>query len=689
MKRLYSTALLCLALIVLSGTANSAVWEKYCSSPEGAVILGLESDGVSGIGLVTFSKAFAKGVNDVVWSFAGNANLNEDRPCCYVGGGYMYTISDLTLNRTNLQTKETNSVNIPSGVLAEDIRCVAAKDNKCAIWCSRGQQSIRYMYDYSSGNWSESSVLDYDYSEVSVYKNSIIWRNAYGEFGYTHWKSTDLGETWLDNFTNESFDIYVDQLGNQYIYKQGVVSKIDDSGNKIEDYPLTTSDYPKCIEIYKGSKLLVQFSDRIVVFDIATKEPIDTIECDPLKDGRMVQLAIIGDQVYVGTSMNVYKYTDLDSEPVLDNSGINSAMAMFLTPYKGNLLMRSILGLFKLDQLGTVKLSSAFSDMENPSGRDMIVTSDNRIFIIDRMTEKLMVSANDGQDWQEVSIPSGDVADYITEIQPFGLIIGSASGNRVYSVASGTNAATLVASINYPQDLEFQFIQLFGTTLVGITDQLIFRSTDMGANWTGTPLNEFYSVTDMYAMGEDTIWMASEGKFYESTNDGESWTAFTDGYNYLYPLQLPDKSIMFAHATTYDLYILRPDKSITKFQHPAPERYVSSLCLFEGYVYASTIGGDVFRMPYSVLPAAEPAAWEKVAAFPVPASDFVTIALGSASANDASIEVFNSLGEKQTISFAIEGTDARLNVAGLAQGVYSARVANKTNVATTKFVIAR
>lgn len=688
MKRLYSTILLFLALGFIGASAKADVWEKYCSSPEGAVIVGLQGD-ANGLGVLTYSKTFVQSATDVVWSFAGNIDLGEGKPCFYVSDGFMYSIYEQKLNQTDIFKKTTVSVDLPEGVSASDVKRIAAKGTKCAIWCDADPSSIRYVLDYSTKIWSAPQTLDYKYYDVNVYQGGSVWRNTYGDFGFDHRKSTDLGDTWSDFFTNGSGDIFIDHLGNQYTYFEGVVTKIDNSGNKIEDFPFLKNEIPESIETFRDSKLLVQYNASIVVIDIASKTPIDTIEFDPLTDGRLVALAVVGNDLYVGTNFNVFIYYDLATLPIIDKSGLNAATGLYLSPFKGKLLLRSLIGLFSIDQLGAVKLSSAMSKMENPSGRDVVVTSDSKIYIIDKMTRKLMCSTNDGQNWQEIVMPSGDVAYYITEIQPVGLVIGSATGNRVYAIASGSTTPKLIATINYPQNLEFQFIKMFGSTVIGITDKLIFRSTDMGENWTGAPCSDFNSVADMYSMGEGIIWMASQGKFYESTDDGESWTPISEEYNFLYPLQLPDKSIIFTHATTYDTYIIHPDKSITKFAYPAPDKYISSLCLFEGYVYATTISGDIYRMPYSILPAEEQPAWEHVSAFPVPAAEFVTITLGSASAGDATIEVFNSLGEKQNIGFAIEGNEAKLNVASLPQGVYSARIMNGANATTTKFVIAR
>ncbi len=689
MNRLYSAFLLCLVLGFFFSNAKADVWEKYCSSPEGAVIVGIQGDAANGLGVVTYSKTFIQSATDAVWSFAGNADLDEGKPYFYVGDGFMYSLFEQKLNQVSLFTKATVSVDLPQGVSTSDVKRIAAKGAKCAIWCAGDASSIRYIYDYSTKTWSEPKTYDYNYYDVYVSQGGIVWRNSYGEFGFDHRKSTDLGESWSDLFTNVSNDIFVDHLGNQYTYFEGVATKIDNSGNKIEDFPFLQNETPESIETFRDSKLLVQYSNSIVVIDIASKTPIDTIEFDPLTDGRLVGLAIVGKDLYVGTSNSVFIYYDLATLPVIDKSGLNAAMGLYLTPYKGKLLMRSVVGLYSIDQLGAVKLSGAMSNMENPSGRDMVVTSDSKIYLIDRMLRKLMCSTNDGQNWQEIVLPSGDVADYITEIQPVGLVVGTATGNKIYSIASGSTTPKLIATINYPENLEFQFIKLFGSTVVVVTDQLIFRSIDMGSNWTGTPSTVFSTVSDMFSMGEGIIWLASQGKFYESTDDGESWTEISEEYNFLYPLQLPDKSIMFAHATTYDTYIIHPDKSITKFAYPAPDKFISSLCLFEGYVYATTIGGEIYRFPYSVLPAEEQPAWEQVSAFPVPASELVTISLGGASAGDAIIEVFNSLGEKQNVRFAIEGNEAKLNVASLPQGVYTARIMNQPNATTTKFVIAR
>lgn len=689
MKKLYSLLLLALALCAFDAKANTDVWEKYCSSPEGAMILGFQGNGADGVSVMTYSKVFIKNVNDESWTFASKASLEENRPCWFVGAEYMYSVFDKYLTRTNIATKATDFVEFPDGVRSDVAKRMAAIGSKCAIWCSGESNDVRYVYDYSSNTWSDAQQLDYHYSDVKVCFGGVLWRNTYGEFGYDHRKSTDLGETWSDRFTNESSVIFVDHLGRQFSFYNNVISRIDDGGTKLEEFPSLLGLTPKRIETYDDSKLIVQYKNEILIIDIASKMPIDTLSIDENIDGYIVDIALAGSKLYLASAVNVYEFTDLASEPVLCNNGLNSAMGLFLTPYKGQLLMRSVFGLFGIDQFGSVKLSDAFSSLDNPSGRDMIVCSDNTIYIIDKRIGALYFSKNDGQDWQEVIIPQGDVPDYITEIQPIGVIIATQNSNRVYAAQTGATNVSLIATIEYPEMLEFNFIKMIGSTIIGLTDQMVFKSVDMGQTWTGTPCSLFNSVSDVFSMGDETLWVASAGEFYETTDAGDTWLKISDEYNFLYPLQLPDNSILFAHATTLEMYRLYPDKSIMKVANPAPDLYVSSLCLHEGNIYATTIGGDIFRMPYSVLPAEEPSAWEQVAAFPLPAADFVTIVLGNASAIDVKIDVFNSLGEKQAVSYSMNGNEAKLNVSNLPQGVYSARVTNKKTVTSAKFVIAR
>lgn len=689
MKMLSLLLLLFFTTVFGSISASAQTWEKYCNSPEGGYILKTASDGDSVLALMTYSKIYVKKVQDPNWTFVANICLGDNKPCWFVGGGYVLAADAIGFVRYSFATKSIDRFPFPDGVRSEDVKFISANGNKCAVWGYSSIEQKRFVYDFATSAWIVNEIVDYSITDMAADANGNVWRTSYAEFGYEHTKSEDLGDSWTSTFTNNASKLIVEKSGALFCFESGKITKVNEVGEELATYWGIDNNMPKEILVYNDEKLIMRFTSKLLIADIKSQASIDTISISTIDEGYYTSSACIGTNLYVSTFENLYKFSSLQSEPTKENAGINSAMGLFIVPYKNKLLMRSLFGLYGIDQFGSVKLSNAYSDIYEPNGRDMFVASNNSIYIFDKKNQTIKFSTDDGQNWTDVVIPSGDVPQYVTELPQIGIVIAVGDNNRIYSAPLASANATLLASFNSLSAQYFHFIKNFGATIFAFTTQYVFRSTDAGLHWEFIPCdNMFSSISDVFDMGNNTLWLTSSSRILESTDMGANWSIVTDNFHYQYPMQLPDKSLLIADALTTDIFRLHPDKTFEKLATQTPDAFSTSFCIIDDYIYTSTIGGDVYRMYLSILSADEKQVNPAPKAYPNPASSFVTIDLGM-ELSDLSIEVFNSLGEKLNIEFVQNGQLAIVGTQLLAPGVYSARVNSNGQSRIVSFVVAK
>jgi hypothetical protein len=232
------------------------------------------------------------------------------------------------------------------------------------------------------------------------------------------------------------------------------------------------------------------------------------------------------------------------------------------------------------------------------------------------------------------------------------------------------------------------FIKVYGINIIAFTDKHVIRSDDFGENIEVDECELFPSISDAFVRDNGNLVVAAMPDFIETSDNGKSWKINIADY-FIFPGMMTDKRIIFAQFDSTNIYSLMPDNSIIKLVASAPSENTASLTEINGYIYATTLGGEVWRMPVSTVGVKEETSSNSdFSISPNPVGDFVNIKFNIPFSEATEVSIYNSIGTNVAKQM-IAGSDSQIDVSGLSDGIYFIKANINGKISNAKFVIAK
>lgn len=277
---------------------------------------------------------------------------------------------------------------------------------------------------------------------------------------------------------------------------------------------------------------------------------------------------------------------------------------------------------------------------------------------------------------------------------------------ELYTTTNGGTTWTRVPSANIPAPLsgEYGYVHNYdvvaNTIWYGTNKGRIFKSTDMGLNWTVTqsPITDFagtassgtYSFTDVnngLLLKAGTVPL-----LYKTINGGTTWTAvtFTGTIGNRDLTYIPGTNTVVSVGTgttdSYTSYSLNSGLTWTQVMagtQVTSLKFKDATTGFGGGFTISAIAGGVYKYTGTQLGRDDFAANAKLAVWPNPAQNTIQFS----GVDVASVVVFDVLG-KQVLSqkFSFAGNNS-VDINNLTSGTYLAQASDANgNISTVKFL---
>ncbi len=377
--------------------------------------------------------------------------------------------------------------------------------------------------------------------------------------------------------------------------------------------------------------------------------------------------------------------------------------------------------LFACTDSGLYRSTNTGNDWQNvlhhfpfPS-QSMSITSNGFIFA-DESYAGTWFSADQGNSWDSLgnygNIFSSNVDSSIFSWYNEGYLSTSIDyGNKWSLVDSGSSIKFNPDHIALNTDGDFFASKSFW----------LLHSTDYGKTWKDTVF--FYDPlhTDINEIAFDTkgyVYIASDIGIFKSTDDGNNWV----NINYDLPLSISYMAanangqievIQYCAPIVKSLLILRNDKvyigyengvyyldEINKTWISYNDNFNPSICSLaidpDGYLYAATSNGTVFKTPQSVtgindITKTQPKEYSLEQNYPNPFNPTTTISYSLPKASNVKLTIYNLLGQEVTTlvnSFNQAGKHSiQFNAAKLASGVYICSIKADNFSAAKKLIL--
>jgi photosystem II stability/assembly factor-like uncharacterized protein len=217
-----------------------------------------------------------------------------------------------------------------------------------------------------------------------------------------------------------------------------------------------------------------------------------------------------------------------------------------------------------------------------------------------------------------------------------------------------------------------------------------FRHHVSAGTWTPLALEPIGTGVQAFALRDGEVWAGTRfSGIFRSRDHGESWTREVGG---LFGTE-DVRSLVFEaggtlFAGTFGAGVLRFRAEESAWQAVnyglSDQRVVALAFDAEGFGYAGTHGGGLWRLPSGAAVDAEPSppvSGHSVRLYPNPFGDQAALRANLPAPAQVSVEVFDVLGRRVATSAKAVPSgphDFRVDVAGLAPGLYVFRVAART-----------
>jgi photosystem II stability/assembly factor-like uncharacterized protein len=265
-------------------------------------------------------------------------------------------------------------------------------------------------------------------------------------------------------------------------------------------------------------------------------------------------------------------------------------------------------------------------------------------------------STNNGANWLQLPFPNGSHDYYAI----------AASGNTVFAGLKwwSNDSGGVYISTNYGSNWtrtlygpEIHAITINGNYVfagAGGGANLVvgvFKSTDSGSSWIQTP----FANTTVYSLvitGNYIFAGTSSFGVYLSTNNGMNWAQASLNYGTIKAL-LVYNNIVFAGGYVTGGFYLSSNNGLTWIQrNEGLGNQLNDLCISNGYIFAGTGGGGVYRRPLSELVGINsisnqiPSSYKLYQNYPNPFNSNSKIKIQISKLGDVKLKVYDILGRE-------------------------------------------
>ena len=416
-----------------------------------------------------------------MWTYAGLANYNTIK--LDESGGMLYAATDYnfifrTSNRgktwENLRSNLSQQYGTIYDLIAKDSLVFIGTANQ--IW-----RSVNYGRTWELKN---TGLTNYDFRKIFI-SNNVVTASAAGADGSGTYASTDWGETW------------VRQDSDQFAWNYEMISKCADT--------VYAADYANYPDLFKSSNDGLSWK---LVSHIVTNSFLNT-SLDVNKSG-----------IYVGTFYaGIYRSTDGVSYHQVNNGLKNINYISQLANHDSSTFAGGYDGVYKYSP--TQNLWSPKNIGLNNISVSTISTAGSYLFMGTK-GNGLYKSSDVGRTWERCAVPK----PYIKEV--------FVDGNRIYTIAgldftycsfyrSDDGGTTWSEKANGIDAVELHTIHGVDSTLVLTSDYGVFLSSNYGDSWQlaqGFENNNRPNISSARMI--DSVIICSYG--YRSTDRGQSWT---------------------------------------------------------------------------------------------------------------------------------------------------------------------
>jgi photosystem II stability/assembly factor-like uncharacterized protein len=294
-------------------------------------------------------------------------------------------------------------------------------------------------------------------------------------------------------------------------------------------------------------------------------------------------LAVIGQEVFVGTSGGVLLTTDLGSNWTSANSGLDDLNVNDLCVNGTNLFAATDSGLFLTTNQGTswnfAGLRNSYCNAIGVAGESLFVGSD-RVFL----------STNNGLTWDTTALLGMTSVDFdginiFASTMGLGVSFSSTDGDTWKEINTGLT------------DTFVYDVTSIGSILLAGTQNGIFRSTDSGNNWSAADSGLANRNVFGFAANKGTL-CAAAGGIFRSTDSGTSWMGANKGLSNAWITSIINSGSNLIVATFNRGIFLSSDNGINWIEAdsgiPIGDLFLNSLFASDSVLFAGSDQGLYF-----------------------------------------------------------------------------------------------
>lgn len=301
-----------------------------------------------------------------------------------------------------------------------------------------------------------------------------------------------------------------------------------------------------------------------------------------------------------------------------------------------------------------------------------------------------------GNNWSIVNIGLVGPYECITSlgIKDSILFVGTCYGEIYRSIDNGNSWS----NTGFSQSGNVNCIRTVGSKIfASVFGDGIFVSNDNGNNW--SPINSGLLTLNISTLGANGSTIFSGGPYsnygvYSSNNNGVSWNSASSGLSSNVGVSsfISNGSTIFVAVQTSVYMSLNNGSSWINISNGLNSNYIYSLAIHGNYLYAGTNSGGpgtIWRRSLNEVVTAineSDKAGGKITVFPNP-SDAQATLYSDQALEDATIQIYNSLGEQVKKIEKVNGKVITIKNDELSGGIYFLNIIQDNKIVSTEKMI--